>query len=55
MNRVLKDWHVAGCAVAVVEKNKLIYSRFWTRDYAKIPVRTILICHCPAQKHHAFC
>jgi CubicO group peptidase (beta-lactamase class C family) len=39
-SRVLKDWHAAGFAVAVVEKNKMIYSRgFGYRDYEKmIPV-----------------
>lgn len=38
--RVMKDWHVAGLSVAVVEKNKVIYSRgFGFRDYEnKIPV-----------------
>ena len=38
--RVLKDWHAAGFAVAVVEKNKVIYAKgFGYRDYEnKIPV-----------------
>lgn len=38
--RVLKDWHAAGCAVAVVEKNKIIYAEgFGYKDYEnKIPV-----------------
>ncbi len=38
--RVLKDWHAAGFAVAVVEKNKLIYAKgFGYRDLEnKIPV-----------------
>jgi CubicO group peptidase (beta-lactamase class C family) len=38
--RVLKDWHAAGFAVAVVEKNKVVYAKgFGYRDYEnKIPV-----------------
>ena len=38
--RVLKDWHAAGFAVAVVEKNKVVYSKgFGYKDYEnKIPV-----------------
>ena len=38
--RVLQDWHAAGFAVAVVEKDKIIYARgFGYRDWAgKIPV-----------------
>src|SRR5450631_468992 len=38
--RVLKDWHAAGFAVAVVEKNKVVYAEgFGYRDYEKkIPV-----------------
>ena len=38
--RVLKDWHAAGFAVAIVEKNKVIYAKgFGYRDYEdKIPV-----------------
>jgi CubicO group peptidase (beta-lactamase class C family) len=38
--RVLKDWHAAGFAVAVVEKNKVVYANgFGYRDYEnKIPV-----------------
>lgn len=38
--RVLKDWHAAGFAVAVVEKEKIVYARgFGYRDWAgKIPV-----------------
>ncbi|RYY59413.1 MAG: serine hydrolase [Chitinophagaceae bacterium] len=38
--RVLKDWKAAGFAVAVVEKNKVIYSQgFGYKDYeSKIPV-----------------
>ncbi|MCF0049331.1 serine hydrolase [Dyadobacter sp. LJ53] len=33
VNRVLRDWHVVGCAVAVVEKNKVIYAKgFGYRD-----------------------
>lgn len=36
VNRVLRDWHAAGCAVAVVEKNKLVYAKgFGYKDYAK--------------------
>ncbi len=37
--RVLKDWHAAGFAVAVVEKSKVVYSKgFGYRDYEnKIP------------------
>lgn len=32
--RVLKDWHAAGFAVAVVEKNKIVYAKgFGYRDY----------------------
>ncbi|MHA4812116.1 serine hydrolase [Flavitalea flava] len=38
--RVLKDWHAAGFAIAVVEKNKVIYSKgFGYRDLEKkLPV-----------------
>ena len=38
--RVLKDWKAAGFAVAVVEKNKLVYAKgFGYRDYEqKLPV-----------------
>ncbi|SFQ24043.1 serine hydrolase [Parafilimonas terrae] len=38
--RVLKDWHAAGFAVAVVEKDKVVYANgFGYRDYeTKIPV-----------------
>ncbi|HLK29145.1 MAG TPA: serine hydrolase [Puia sp.] len=38
--RVLKDWHAAGFAVAVVEKDKVVYAKgFGYRDYEnKIPV-----------------
>src|SRR6202011_2957056 len=38
--RVLKDWHAAGFAVAVVEKNKVVYSKgFGYRDWEnKLPV-----------------
>jgi len=38
--RVLKEWHAAGFAVAVVEKNKVVYTEgFGYRDYEnKIPV-----------------
>ncbi|HRO47022.1 serine hydrolase [Agriterribacter sp.] len=40
LEKLLKDWKAAGFAVAVVEKNKVIYSRgFGYRDYAaKKPV-----------------
>lgn len=39
-NQVLKDWHAAGFAVAVVEKNKIIYAKgFGYRDLEKkLPV-----------------
>lgn len=39
-NQILKDWHIAGFAVAVVEKNKIIYSKgFGYRDIEKkLPV-----------------
>ncbi|MCC6462916.1 MAG: serine hydrolase [Saprospiraceae bacterium] len=39
INKALADWHAAGCGVAVVEKNKVIFaSGFGYRDYeAKIP------------------
>ncbi len=38
--RVLKEWHAAGFAVAVVEKDKVVYAKgFGYRDYEnKIPV-----------------
>ena len=38
--RVLKDWHAAGFAVAVVEKNQIIYAKgFGYKDYEnKLPV-----------------
>lgn len=36
VNRVLKDWHAAGCAVAIVEKNKLVYAKgFGYKDWEK--------------------
>jgi CubicO group peptidase (beta-lactamase class C family) len=36
VNKVLKDWHAAGCAIAVVEKNKVIYAKgFGYRDWEK--------------------
>jgi CubicO group peptidase (beta-lactamase class C family) len=40
LEKLLKDWNAAGFAVAVVEKNKIIYSKgFGYRDYAaKKPV-----------------
>ena len=40
LEKLLKDWNVAGFAVAVVEKNKIVYSKgFGYRDYAaKKPV-----------------
>ena len=40
--RVLKDWHAAGFAVAVVEKDKVVYAKgFGYRDIEmKIPVTT---------------
>src|SRR6476661_7830960 len=39
-NQILKDWHAAGFAVAVVEKNKVIYQKgFGYRDVdKKLPV-----------------
>src|SRR6478736_6590011 len=38
--RVLKDWHAAGFAVAVVEKDSVVYAKgFGYKDYEnKIPV-----------------
>ncbi|MCR9014416.1 serine hydrolase [Aquiflexum gelatinilyticum] len=40
LNALLKDWHAAGFAVAVVEKDKIVYSKgFGYRDYEnKTPV-----------------
>ena len=40
LEKLLKDWNVAGFAVAIVEKNKIVYSKgFGYRDYAaKKPV-----------------
>lgn len=40
--RVLKDWHAAGFAVAVVEKDKVVYAKgFGYKDFdKKIPVTT---------------
>jgi CubicO group peptidase (beta-lactamase class C family) len=42
LNNLLKTWHAAGFAVAVVEKNKIVYSKgFGYRDYEnKTPVTT---------------
>ncbi|HLZ16181.1 MAG TPA: serine hydrolase domain-containing protein, partial [Cyclobacteriaceae bacterium] len=42
LQAVLTDWHVAGFAVAVVEKNKIVYAKgFGYRDYEnKKPVTT---------------
>ena len=42
LNALLKDWHAAGFAVAVVEKDKIVYSKgFGYRDYDnKLPVTT---------------
>ncbi len=39
-NKILKDWHIAGFAIAVVEKDKIIYSKgFGYRDVEKkLPV-----------------
>jgi CubicO group peptidase (beta-lactamase class C family) len=39
-SRVLKEWHAAGFAVAIVEKNKVLYAKgFGYRDYEnKLPV-----------------
>ena len=40
LEKLLKDWNAAGFAVAIVEKNKIVYSKgFGYRDYAgKKPV-----------------
>ena len=40
VNRVLKEWHASGCAVAIIEKNKLVYAKgFGYKDWEKkIPV-----------------
>ncbi|SHN44982.1 serine hydrolase [Chitinophaga sp. CF418] len=40
VEKVLQDWHAAGVAIAVVEKDKIIYSKgFGYRDYEKkLPV-----------------
>lgn len=40
INDILKNWHTAGVAVAIVEKNKIIYAKgFGYRDYEKkLPV-----------------
>jgi CubicO group peptidase (beta-lactamase class C family) len=40
INRYLKDWHAAGCAVAIVEKNKVIWLKgYGYKDYEKkLPV-----------------
>lgn len=40
LSKLLKDWHAAGFAVAIVEKNKIVYSKgFGYRDYEKkLPV-----------------
>lgn len=27
INRLLKEWHAAGCAIAVVEKNKIVLTK----------------------------
>ena len=36
VTRVLQDWHAAGCAVAIVEKNKLVYAKgFCYKDWEK--------------------
>src|SRR5215213_9317720 len=36
VSRVLNDWHAAGCAVAIVEKNKLVYAKgFGYKDWEK--------------------
>lgn len=36
VNRILNEWHAAGCAVAVVEKNKVILAKgFGYRDWEK--------------------
>jgi CubicO group peptidase (beta-lactamase class C family) len=40
ITRILKEWHAAGCAVAVVDKNKVILAKgFGYKDYGqKSPV-----------------
>src|SRR6476469_2559946 len=40
VNRILKDWHAAGCAVAIVDHNRVILTRgFGYKDFAqKYPV-----------------
>ncbi len=40
LNKVLKDWHAAGVTIAVVEKNKVVYTGgFGYRDLEKkLPV-----------------
>ncbi len=40
LSKLLKDWHAAGFAVAIVEKDKIVYSKgFGYRDYEKkLPV-----------------
>ena len=40
INRVLKEWHASGCAVAIVDRNNVILSKgFGYKDYAqRIPV-----------------
>jgi CubicO group peptidase (beta-lactamase class C family) len=36
VNRVLKDWHAAGCAVAIIEKDKVVYAKgFGYKDWEK--------------------
>lgn len=45
INRILSDWHAAGCGVAVVEKDKVLFAGgFGYRDYdAKKPVTATTI------------
>mgnify|MGYP001457191308 CR=1 FL=1 len=47
INRVLSDWHAAGCGVAVVEKNKVLFAGgFGFSDYeAKKPATANTITH----------
>ncbi|WP_198315474.1 serine hydrolase [Chitinophaga tropicalis] len=42
INALLKDWHASGLAIAIVEKDKVIYAKgFGYRDYEKkLPVTT---------------
>jgi CubicO group peptidase (beta-lactamase class C family) len=36
INNLLRDWHAAGCAIAIVEKNKVLFAKgFGYKDYEK--------------------